>query len=136
VPAQRHTQWPRNQTSHEHAACCVGVTLHRMRVKGIRWLRLAVGRAVASARRMDVLWKCPAASDPGAAARAQAEPVERPAAPQPSTATRRSPQPPSRPPPERRRAGRDPPISIQYSVSSSVLPSSFSKKIVLFSQDI
>jgi len=59
VPAPRHTQWPRNQTSHEHAACCVGVTLHRMRVKGIRWLRLAVGRAVASARRMDVLWKCP-----------------------------------------------------------------------------
>ena len=48
VPAPRHTQWPRNQTSHEHAACCVGVTLHRMRVKGIRWGRVAVGRAVAS----------------------------------------------------------------------------------------
>jgi len=48
VLAPRHTQWPRNQTSHEDAACCVGVTLHRMRVKGIRWGRVAVGRVVAS----------------------------------------------------------------------------------------
>ena len=49
------------------------------------------------------------ASDPGAAARAEAEPTGRPAAPQLATATRRIPQPPPRPPPERRRAGRDPP---------------------------
>ena len=36
----------RNQTPHAHAACCVSVTLHRMRVAGILWKRLAVGRAV------------------------------------------------------------------------------------------
>ena len=43
----------RNQTPHAHAACCVGVTLHRMRVAGILWERLAVGRAIASARSTD-----------------------------------------------------------------------------------
>jgi hypothetical protein len=50
------------------------------------------------------------ASDPGAAARAEAEPMGRSAAPQLATAARRSLQPPPRPPSERRRAGRDPPM--------------------------
>jgi hypothetical protein len=44
------------------------------------------------------------ASDPGAAARAEAEPMERSAASQLATVTRRSLQPPSCPPSERRRA--------------------------------
>ena len=44
------SKWPRNQTPHTHAACC---TLHRMRVVGILWKSLAVGRAVASARSTD-----------------------------------------------------------------------------------
>jgi len=48
-PAPRHTQRPRNQTSHTHVACCVGVT----RVTGILWERLAVGRAVACVRSTD-----------------------------------------------------------------------------------
>ena len=48
APENTYSHWQRNQTSHEHAACCVGVTIHRMRVKGIRWGRVAVGRAVAS----------------------------------------------------------------------------------------
>ena len=54
ILAARHTlhahpvasKRPRNQTPHAHAACCVSVTLHRMRVAGILWKRLAVGRAV------------------------------------------------------------------------------------------
>ncbi len=46
------------------------------------------------------------ASDPGAAARSEAESMKRSAAPQPATAATRSPQPPPRPPPERSRAGR------------------------------
>jgi len=50
LPVPRHPHRPRNQTTHAHVACCVGVTLHRMRVTGILWERLAVGRAVASAR--------------------------------------------------------------------------------------
>jgi len=37
-------------SKHAHAACC---TLHRMRVTGILWKSLAVGRAVASARSTD-----------------------------------------------------------------------------------
>ena len=57
ILAARHTlhahpvasKRPRNQTPHAHAACCVSVTLHRMRVAGILWKRLAVGRAVACA---------------------------------------------------------------------------------------
>jgi hypothetical protein len=40
----------RVQTPHAHAACC---TLHRMRVVGILWKSLVVGRAVASARSTD-----------------------------------------------------------------------------------
>ena len=45
----RATRTPsRVQTPHAHAACC---TLHRMRVAGILWKSLVVGRAVASARR-------------------------------------------------------------------------------------
>jgi hypothetical protein len=44
------------------------------------------------------------ASDPGAAARPEAEPMERSAASQLATVTRRSLQPPLRPPSERRRA--------------------------------
>jgi hypothetical protein len=48
------------------------------------------------------------ASDPGAAARSEAEPMERSAASQLATVPRRSLQPPSCPPSERRRAGRDP----------------------------
>jgi len=50
------------------------------------------------------------ASDPGAAARAEAEPTGRLAAPQPAIATRRSPPPPQRPSSERHRAGRDLPM--------------------------
>jgi hypothetical protein len=51
------------------------------------------------------------ASDPGAAARAEAEPMGRSAAPQLVTVTMRSPQLPPRPPSDRRRAGRDPPMN-------------------------
>jgi len=46
APAPRHTHRPCNQTLHAHAACCVGVTFHRMRVTGVLWESLAVGRAV------------------------------------------------------------------------------------------
>jgi hypothetical protein len=47
----RATRTPsRVQTPHAHAACC---TLHRMRVAGILWKSLVVGRAVASARSTD-----------------------------------------------------------------------------------
>ena len=45
-------------------------------------------------------------SDPGAAARGEAESTKRSAAPQPATAATRSPQPQTRPPTARRRAGR------------------------------
>ncbi len=41
---------PRNRKPHAHAACC---TLHRVRVAGILWKSLAVGRAVASAQSTD-----------------------------------------------------------------------------------
>jgi hypothetical protein len=50
------------------------------------------------------------ASDPGAAPRAEAEPMGRSVASQLATVTRRSLQPPSCPPAERHRAGRDPPM--------------------------
>ena len=40
----------RVQTQHAHAACC---TLQRMRVAGILWKSLVVGRAVASTRQPD-----------------------------------------------------------------------------------
>jgi hypothetical protein len=53
------------------------------------------------------------ASDPGAAARAEAEPMERSAASQLATVTRRSLQPPSCPPSERRRAV---PIATSFSL--------------------
>jgi hypothetical protein len=47
----RATRTPsRVQTPHAHAACC---TLHRMRVAGILWESLVVGRVVASARSTD-----------------------------------------------------------------------------------
>jgi hypothetical protein len=47
----RATRTPSHvQTPHAHAACC---TLHRMRVAGILWKSLVVGRAVASARSTD-----------------------------------------------------------------------------------
>jgi hypothetical protein len=48
------------------------------------------------------------ASDPGAAARGEAEPTKQSAAPQLATAATRSLQPPPRPPPAPRRAGRPP----------------------------
>ena len=47
----RATRTPsRVQTPHAHVACC---TLHRMRVAGILWESLVVGRVVASARSTD-----------------------------------------------------------------------------------
>ena len=52
-----------------------------------------------------MVWGRPA-SDPGAAVRVEAEPMERSAVSQLATATRRSLQPPSCPLSERRRAGR------------------------------
>ena len=112
----RATRTPsRVQTPHAHAACC---TLHRMRVAEYSG-RVLLSDVPSSPHEVPT----PAgghfhppdrgmpASDPGVAARAEAEPMGRSAAPQLVTATRRSPQPPPRPPSERRRAGRDPPMN-------------------------
>jgi hypothetical protein len=106
----------KHHTRMQHAAPCIACgsrnTLEESCCRTCRRLRTKYRR------RQTVTFTYPTpfdrgrpASDPGAAARAEAKPTGRPAAPQPATATRRSPQPPPRPPPERRRAGRDPPMN-------------------------